>query len=429
MARALSPAQSAAIDALAARFEASFPEGKPAWRTVGREAEHPLVRDDGSVGDVASLWPLLAEGGDLEVQREGALITGLEGPRYTYSAEVGVGTIEVITGPEQDLHGIKEAHEAAIRRLVAAAEATGQHLLGYGIQPRTPASPGIMTGKGRYGELLKVLGEPWLWFTLTASDQVHGAVGREEMIPLTNLTNLLSPVVVALCANSPVFGGAPSGWASAREGTMGGIHAHTYRHGMPRGPFRDTRDFVLHMCDQELLLEYRDGQKLAASGNFLDWLEREGPDFDAFLLHEHYIWNSARPRSNHATIELRPACQQPPGEHMAAAALGFSIIEAGAELAAWIDGWLGDEAWPLLRAWHEAVLHEGLAAPGEPEGLVMGVLERCAEGLRRRGRGEEVYLAPLFERARRRESPAHWSRVVLDEPVPARLSWNATLKA
>ena len=47
----------------------------------------------------------------------------------------------------------------------------------------------------------------------------------------------------------------------------------------------------------------------------------------AFLYHEHYIWNSARPRARQATVELRAACQQPWPDHMAATALGLGIVE------------------------------------------------------------------------------------------------------
>ena len=30
------------------------------------------------------------------------------------------------------------------------------------------------------------------------------------------------------------------------------------------------------------------------------------PDIDAYLWHEHYTWNSARPRARNSTLEIRP---------------------------------------------------------------------------------------------------------------------------
>ena len=44
---------------LASRFAGCFPE-RVDWRTVGREAEHPIVHPDGRCADVRELWPLLA---------------------------------------------------------------------------------------------------------------------------------------------------------------------------------------------------------------------------------------------------------------------------------------------------------------------------------------------------------------------------------
>ena len=54
--------------------------------------------------------------------------------------------------------------------------------------------------------------------------------------------------------------------------------------------------------------------------------------FEAFLLHDHYVWHSARLRTAYGTVELRPACQQPPHEAMAAAALYLGLVEGRAEI-------------------------------------------------------------------------------------------------
>lgn len=41
-----------------------------------------------------------------------------------------------------------------------------------------------------------------------------------------------------------------------------------------------------------------------------------GDIWDHFIFHEHYVYHSARPRSNHSTIEFRAACQQPITDYM-----------------------------------------------------------------------------------------------------------------
>ncbi|MCB9762404.1 MAG: hypothetical protein H6739_21585 [Alphaproteobacteria bacterium] len=411
----LSPRQRAAVDALARRFHDSFPAETPAWRTVGREAEHPLVHPDGQAADLADLWPALAGPGDLKPKHDAGMLVELSGPRYIYTAEVGRGTVEVITGPNHDLVELEEVHLEAMSRLVAAATDAGVAVLGYGIQPLTPGTRALMTPKPRYGVLLEVLHDPWLWFTLTASDQVQVDVGRDEWVALTNLGNLLAPLTVALCANSPIFEGRPCGSVSARESRMGQICAGTWRHGMPARAHADPADFIATMSAQDHLMRWEGGEKVAAEGLFIDTLDAHGADFEQYLLHEHYIWNSARPRSNHATIELRAACQQPPHEHMASAALGLGVLAAGRDIAALIDDALGDTAWPAMRAWHHRALAEGLAAELPAPGLVEGILDAMDAALTDRGRGEARYLAPLKARLAARENPAQRALAVFEQ--------------
>lgn len=403
---------SGALDTLGDRFEACFPAGPPAWRTLGREAEFPVVHPDGTAADVSALLPLLAAADpSLAEKREGEMLVALKNERVEYTLEVGRGTIEVVVGPAQDLHALQARHDDARGPLLDAAASLGLRVLGYGIQPLTPATPAFMTPKSRYGVLLETIGAPWLWFTLTASDQVHLSISRDELVGATNLCNLLAPVTVALCANSPVFDGAPCGAMSAREHQMGEILADTFRHGMPGGPDADARALVRRLGGQELLVLRRSGEIIAGQGTFADHLEALGgagaPEaWEDFLLHEHYIWNSARPRTAIGTVELRAACQQPLHESGAAAALGAGMVCAWRELQRFIDAELGDTAWPAMRRWHGAAIARGLAAPPPTPGLLAGILDRCEAGLDARGRGEGALLAPLRRRLAAGVNPA-----------------------
>jgi hypothetical protein len=255
------------------RFEAGFPVDRNPLRTIGREGEYPVVREDGTAADVTELWDGIEAGGGLVRQREGELTVGLAGAEYSYTIEVGRGTIEVITEPCPDLRSLQLRHEAAMARLLAVARDHGVRVLGYGVQPRTRASRALMTPKQRYQALLDVIGEPWLWFAVTASDQVQVDIARGELIGLTNVGNLLAPVVVALCANSPIQGGFDRGVQSTREARMGEIGAETGRHGMPLGPAVDAKDLVARLGGMPYLLR-KEGDRLVADGQrFEDWLE------------------------------------------------------------------------------------------------------------------------------------------------------------
>jgi gamma-glutamylcysteine synthetase len=398
------------IDALAVEFVSHFPVELRGPRTIGREAEYPVVTATGEAADVRRLWEPLQSLGDFRVQHDSfnpnRLIVSLEDDQAGYTLEVGLGTVEVITGPCADLFELQAAHEAAMRRLLQAAARLDYRILGYGIQPLTPPSLDLMAPKHRYQVIYKALGQPWLWFTLTASDQVQIDISGPELVRMINFGNLMAPVMVALCANSPIWEGRSQPYISAREGQMGQIHAAEYRHGMVARPFEDAADFIETMSRQICLVLRQNLQYSVYNQPFLTYLAQHGPDFPAYLLHEHYIWNSARARTNHATIELRPACQQPWPEHMAAAALGLGLVEAAGAIEALLERLFGADTWPALRAYHQQVIAHGLAAPPPAPDLLLQIVTLAAEALRQRGRGEEIFIESLFGRLRQGANPA-----------------------
>lgn len=64
-------------------------------------------------------------------------VVGGDAPPHAEShapPQVGYGTVEVITGPCDTLHELKEVHERAVSRLVRAAAELDMHVLGFGIQ-------------------------------------------------------------------------------------------------------------------------------------------------------------------------------------------------------------------------------------------------------------------------------------------------------
>ncbi len=401
----------AIIEELATAFAAHFPETLEGPRTIGREAEYPVVTATGEAADVRRLWePMLAVNNlqpKYDTPKGSQLLVGLEGTDAQYVLEVGLGTVEVTTGPCADLFALQAAHEAAMQRLVEAAAPLGYRVLGYGIQPVSPPALALMAPKQRYQAIYQAMGADWLWFTITASDQVQIDICRPELVRMINFGNLIAPIVIALCANSPVYGGALSPFCSAREGLMGQIYAAEARHGMIPRPFEDLTDFIATMARETCLVLRREDARYVPYGRpFVDYLAEHGADFPAFLIHEHYIWNSARARVAHATLEIRPACQQPWGEHMAAAALALGLVEALDAIEAYLKDRFGDRVWSVLRAYHREAVRHGLEAPPPAPEFLRTVLTLAAEGLERRGKGEKVFLDPLFERLARGANPA-----------------------
>jgi gamma-glutamylcysteine synthetase len=339
----------------------------------------------------------------------GGALVGLQGERFGYAAEVGRGTIEVITEPCADLHELADCYDEAMARLLAAAEKAGAWVLGFGIQPKASPTLGLMTDKPRYHVLHDAIGDGWLSFALTASDQIQVDVARPEWLRLTNTANALAPLTVGLTANSSITNGAPALWCSAREGLMGTIDAAGHRHGLPAGACADAVDFVGRLAELEFLIDRPPSGVQRMEGTFSSWLERAAPDqheaWRAYLVHEHYVWHSGRPRPINGTLELRSACQQPWAERHAAAALGLALVEGGEAIAALLETQLGDQLWPAMRSWHGDVVRDGLAAPEPVPGLLTSVLSAGADALAQRGLGEERHLEPLFARVDARANP------------------------
>ena len=485
-------------EGLADRFAAHFPPRLQGLRTVGREAEFPVVDQAGRAADIDRLWPLLLErevaaednklgvrGQDLgfrgslpvpsslapavlaplKIKRDAVntdLIVGLDGAAYSYALEVGKGTIELNVGPCATLFELEDAFRTALARLARAAAQLGWRVLGYGVQPLSPPTRALLSPKQRYRALADIMGADWLWYTVTASDQTHVDVSRDEAVGMLNFGNLVAPVVVALCANSPVAAGALTGDCSGREGRM--INAlYGERHGMIARPYADLTDFVARLSRMPALLR-REGERLLPDGRpFSDVLradygkarsEERGerrerlpvsprsssltPNaFDAFLLHDHYIWHSARLRTAYGTVELRPACQQPPHELMAATALYLGLVEGHEEITDYMQVALApageergnpvplSECWPRMRQYHERVVRAGLAAPEPVPGFLAGVLGLAEAALARRGYGEEGMLAPLWQRLEQKENPAQRvQRVFAEEGLEGLLAFS-----
>ncbi|MCS6828285.1 MAG: glutamate-cysteine ligase family protein [Caldilinea sp.] len=387
-------------------------------RTVGREAEFPIVSASGEAVDSRRLWQTLLTHPDLEPeygagppgQRD--FIVGLKGPNYSYALEVGLGTIEISTRPCQNLYELQELMQEAVSRLVSAATRAGWRVLGYGIQPLTPPQLRILSPKQRYVSLYRAMADPWLWYTVTAADQLHVAIGREEMVRMLNYGNLITPVVIAFCANSPIYAGKESPYCSAREGVMASIRANEHRHGMLPRPMRDLPDFFETISQATYLIARAGGEIVPSSIPFTEYLRKHGADYPAFLFHEHYIWNSARLRAAYGTLEMRPACQQPWPETMAAAALNLGLIEAELSIHPMIVDMLGETYWTQMQSYHQLAIRYGLDAPQPSPDFLERILTSAEEALTARGFGEERLLMPLWRRLERRQNPAQRVRLI-----------------
>ena len=401
------------LEPLAAEYAARFRTKLGPLRRVGRELEFPIVNADGSAGDVRRLWPELLRQGHFKVKYDDpeteALIVALNAPDVIFEAEVGLGTIEMLTPACDDLLQLERSVQGGLAKLTAAAKAAGLRVLGFGIQPRTPRSERLMTPKWRYGALRKAIGKPWLHFCTTAADQLHVDITRDELVPMLNWMNLLSGPLIALVANSSVYAGRAGQYVSGREGLLGTVGEQ--RNGMTPRRFDSLVDFMAfisaHPC---YVLKQPDGSLTQYNRPFAGYVAKHGASLDDYLWHEHYTWNSARARVEHSTIEIRPACQQPKAESMAATALSLGFVEAHEAIAEYVTRTLGANPWPAMLRYRKSAVRAGAHAEEPARGFLKALVQLAEDGLRSRRQSEERYLEPIWDRLNRRRTPGDIAR-------------------
>jgi gamma-glutamylcysteine synthetase len=193
---------------------------------------------------------------------------------------------------------------------------------------------------------------------------------------------------------------------------MAEIYAVENRHGMLLRPFESIEDYVETISQATYLILREDGEIIPSSRPFSEHLVTHGPDFDAFLFHEHYIWNSARLRAAYGTIEIRPACQQPWEEHMAHQALSLGVLEAREEIETYVQESLGSGYWTVMQRYHRQVIAHGLAAPQPAPGFLAKIVSLAKSGLEAREYGEEQQLQPIHRRLEQGRNPAQSVRSV-----------------
>ncbi len=410
----------ASIASIAAQFESQFREHLRPLRQIGREAEFPVVTRDGRAADVIELLhAVLDEGGftprydnpHTRTPSPTPLLVGVERAGLDVAVESGRCTLELTLPPCDDLWELEIVYREAVARIARVAASREMYLLGFGIQPRTRAARAWMTPRVHYRALHRAIGAAWLNLTTTAADQTHVDICRAELLDAVNYMNLLSAPLIALCANSSVYAGRAGAFVSGREGLLKDLGETRY--GMTPRKFESLEDFIRYLCEYKcfVLSEKYDFKKYQLP--FTNYLISHSLNlYDEFSWHEHYIWNSARARVANSTIEVRPACQQPRDEPFAANALILGWVEALPQIAAYVDDTFGADAWRALRAYRRAAVREGLAATEPAPRFLRALVEIAAGGLARRGRGEEKFLAPVWTRLERGESPGMRARQV-----------------
>ncbi len=303
-----------------------------------------------------------------------------------YDTEQHTDTIEVRTEPypvDAFDSMVGQLYDRVGGFLSAEPEAA---VLGLGAHPVKLYDDIEITSSGRYGRVIDELaGYRTELEGLTAGIHVNLQARDEvELVDDLNHAVMLSPYVVAVAANSSLLMGGDTGAVEARLPLIENCLGLPERTGMPRY-YRDLADYLdeREQWDDVAGVSGLDGRLST------DWHEvriRVGPD-------------------RTLRTEFRAIPQQPTiDESLACVALYLGLIEHYRGTALLDHG--------LVELNREEAMHHGLSGElYDPEGrlrpaweVVHDELEKAAEGLDVLGIDPD-YLAPLYDRVRRRSSP------------------------
>jgi len=358
------------------------------------------------------------------------------------SYDCSYNNLELSFGRENDLNVINERFAGYYRFINEVLHESGYTLTGLGVNPyrkynnRTP----ILNGRYRmlyhhlasyekYRYRIPMFFHPYPDYGMFSSaSQVQLDVDYDALIPTIKAFSLLEPLKALLFSNSVLIGEREELLCCRDmlwENSTHGINPHNI------GMFDETPESV------EELLEYiastsiycteQDGKYINFEPiNIVEYFAREEVEGEYYDKEDDSYHDVVfRPRKEdlaylrsfkfedltfRGTIEFRSVCCQPIRDAFTVAAFHLGLIRQPEKLNAILEndrviyrhGYSATELRKLfnLRKLPEFVDRNAL------RNLLTEVLELSYGGLKARGLGEEVYLAPLFERADRLTNPA-----------------------
>jgi len=319
---------------------------RPQWG-IGAEAERLVVdAKTGEAADYARIEKLLesisAIGSWREIREDGNLLA-LIGEQSSITLEPG-GQLELSGRLCKNIHCCEADFSAHIAQVFAAAEPLGLLCLGLGAQPFTPLEQIAWLPKARYGimgpYMLRTGSLGQAMMKQTAGLQVNIDFSDEaDCMAKLRLGQVLSPLLYAMFANSPIMNGQPVGHQSIR----GEIWANTDadRTGLipalfnAESGFCDYVDFALNL---PMYFIARDDRYIDLTGErmtFRRYLDSaQEPLMSDWDLHLSTLFTEVRLRPQ---IEFRSADSLPPRLTLSVAALLKGIFYDPEALAATWD--------------------------------------------------------------------------------------------
>jgi len=428
-------------------FTKKFNNTKNGLRGIGIEAELPIVTHQGeavSLSIIQNLFGYLEKEG-FQIEKDSfsnymisASRVNAESAQQFDSAidvitlDTGYSTLEIALAPQTNLHTIQFYFSEIMAILVNYFHQQNCSILGYGIQPITPPSRRLLLPKERYlffekfspnNIIPKSEGADAHLLTITASNQCHIDISRKDAIQGTNVLNALSGLQIIFHANSPIWGGKIDATYKANREIFWEFCYPDRVNQMGIPPrFESIEDYIDYLLLFKPMLVKRDNQLLQILNKetFKDFLLNKTPTIGQTLagkklvihprkkdIHDlnAFCYFNARLVPKYGTIESRMCCQQPPNETLTPTAVTLGLLE-NLEAAATLMEKFPWETWKEIRL--NALQHTFKTSVNGKSLLpvLTEFLDIATQGLKKRGLGEAVFLAPLYERLKRKKAPA-----------------------
>ncbi len=380
-------------------------------RKIGIEDEIPIVRADGSPGDMLPVLLSLVEKKGWQPQLDDVTlaVVGASHPDYgVVTTDAGSSIMEWASPVNASLFCLAEGRAKVIQKINALTHDEPQFLLGTGRHPLLKGSAAHWAPKGRYKVLTEAVGTKVHVATEMASQQVTiDGLDAADSIKLLDDFLAISPLLNALTANSSVYHGRvhPAKLAS-RQLAWRKLAAE--RTGIPDQPYRSFEKLARRLWNSVYLFRHAGAGKYeAVKAIFGDYLTNgaRGELSAHLLVHEGCMWEDARWRFKIGAVEMRQCCQQPKEAGMAVPALMFGLAENRSDR----ETLVAQFGWDKWRQARDQAARFGMYAKvgNVPiKHLLKQMLIISESGLKSRRLKEEVLLEPLFERLQRGSPPA-----------------------
>lgn len=195
-------------------------------------------------------------------------IIGLKKLHDTITLEPGI-QIEMSLTPEKYIHDLENKIKEMDEELIPLLDEFGIKLLNYGVYPITTYKNIKILPKQRY----KIMAN-YLWGILsdvmmreTAGIQAcFDFDSEEDAMRKFRIANMLSPIVTAMCANSPIRGGVYTGYKSFRA--LAWLNTDSERCGFATSFNRNMTfdDYINTVLDIPVIMFSRDDKTYAING-------------------------------------------------------------------------------------------------------------------------------------------------------------------